>query len=212
MSTNTNLQEHRVALWAHLVSESSGILFIISTRHGILRLNIQYLNIVGADELLLCGSDCAEEAEKAYDHELKDSYDKDCKKNCAEDDDECEKACKEAEKDAKNDAEDAAEDKYEKCNEKCFKVESVFKFDLASAFKVRYCMKVWVASLQSESGRNLQSFCNLLQSYLKSTEDTLEKCIEKCGKFADKSGKIAECQTDCYASYPTTRSVTLTSE
>jgi hypothetical protein len=131
----------------------------------------------GADDLLTCGSECADKAEKEYKDYEKDNKDKDCKKECLEGDEDCEKLCKEAEKQVKKDAEAAAETEYNKCSDKCFK-ESKHSF-------------------------------SFFEPFLRTTEDTMEKCMEKCGKFADKEGKIATCQTDCFASYPNNRSMVL---
>lgn len=49
----------------------------------------------GADSLLLCGAECAEDEAETYKKESKDADEKGCKKSCPEDDDgSCEKACK----------------------------------------------------------------------------------------------------------------------
>lgn len=97
----------------------------------------------GVEALMLCGADCAEEAEDEFDRELrnfkrdiKDLGDKkDCeKKKCAEGDEDCikkcEKAIKEVLKDLKKEAEDEAEEeaekKYRRCNRRCFEPDSSF--------------------------------------------------------------------------------------
>lgn len=84
---------------------------------------VAFIHTPGAADLMLCGSECAVDAEKKYKKEEKD-YDKDCKKSCGDEDDACEKACKDEEKQAKKDAEDAAEKEYKHCNDDCFKEES----------------------------------------------------------------------------------------
>lgn len=74
-----------------------------------------------------CNTACAEEAERTYDKEMKDSGTKDCKKGCADDDEVCEEACKDAKDLAEKAAEDEAEKDYKKCNSKCYEVDYSFK-------------------------------------------------------------------------------------
>ena len=111
----------------------------------------------GADDLLLCCADCADDQEKTYKKKSKSADEKGCKKGCPEDDDgSCEKACKSegkmvvtfstkvlkltgtssncscfTAKQIESDAASKAKKDYEKCNDKCFKEEF-----LVSKFKV----------------------------------------------------------------------------
>lgn len=136
---------------------------------------------IGANDLLICGSNCAEDGEKKYKKAAKDSDAKGCKKSCPEDDDgSCEKACKSlgkchvnellvlyklltislhffSEKEAKKDAEKAATKEYESCNKKCFKEDS-----LISAFKVRCACR---ESFCFSSEHLISSMCLHLHSF-----------------------------------------------